>query len=170
MPIRMDVETPPVVIINPTPRRFLEDFGIRWPQYPSDGLILRHNENAIICEFGQADPINGYQSITEWTLTPISLAQSLVAQALVNSTQTILDITFPSLQWVTRGKLPPVKLTSILQWHALRILTQNHHYKGVDLVRHIWSLVGKPPPEHSTIKSTATKLMSKLRHSIYALI
>ena len=61
--VRMDASNPREININPTPRRFLNDLDISWCSYPNNGSLLSHNEIAIICEFGQCDPVNGYQSI-----------------------------------------------------------------------------------------------------------
>ena len=166
--VRMDTKTPTEVGISPTPRRFLDDLGINWSQYPSDGYPLQHNENAIFCEFGNSDPVNGYQSICKWKLAPVTITQNLIAQASQGSV-TITGLGFPSELWVSRGKIPPVKLSSILQWHALRAFAQSNHYKGTDLVKHVWSIVGKPAPETAKINDTVTKLISKLRQSIKCL-
>lgn len=116
--VRMDTETPTDVTISPTPRRFLETFGINWRTYPNNGSPLPHNENIIFCEFGNCDPVNGYQSITKWKLAPTS--QNIIAQAIVNSkgSGVVTGLQFPRPLWVSRGDLPSVKLSSIFQWHA----------------------------------------------------
>lgn len=159
--VRMDATTSTETRIGPTARRIFNDLGILWPQYPSHGSPLTHNERAIICEFGQADPVNGYQSLQKWYPAPDNVVQSLIAQATINCKPhcNIIGLEFPS-QLVIKRDLIERKVRSLRDWYMLRLLAGNYNYNGIALLDHACEIVGKSPPDNKedTIYGTISRL------------
>lgn len=163
--VRMDTPNPTETYISPTARTFLNDLGISWQQYSNDGLPLQHNKTAIICEFGQCDPVNGYQSILKWECTTDIITQNLITSAIKTAKSQIVGLEFPKDCVVKRGKIV-VTLRSVRDWHVLKLLSENHHYKGKLLVEHAWNTTGKAPPETETIMATVYDVIRRLNKQI----
>ena len=127
--VRVDTSNPTEIYINPIARTFLNDLGIAWQRYPNGGLPLQHNKTAIICEFGQCDPVNGYQSILKWERATDTITQYYITQATSAHTRLqIVGLEFPKECVVKRGKIE-VTLRSIRDWYVLKLLLENHAYK-----------------------------------------
>jgi len=162
--VRMDTSNPTEIYVSPTARRFLDDLGVSWQQYPNSGLSLRHNEIAIICEFGQCDPVNGYQSILRWECATDTITQYYIAQATQTHTRLqIVGLEFPKECVVKRGKIE-VTLRSIRDWYALKLLSENNSYKGAHLVEHAWTITGKTHPLR--IMATVYDVIRRLNKNI----
>lgn len=144
-------------------RDFLNNFKISEPLYPNHNPKLEHNGAGIICEFGPTDPINGYQSIMLWEPIANNEFAGLITTAIkTRSGPQILisGLQFPMEHVVTRnGK--EVNILSLREWHALKLLAENHHYNGEDLVKHAWTNSGKVHPGEA--KETMYHLIPKLR-------
>ena len=154
---------PTEIHISPTARRFLDDFGISWQQYPNSGLPLSHNKIAIICEFGQCDPVYGYQSILKWERTTDTITQNLIIQAIKTDRLQIVGLEFPK-ECIVKREEEERKLRSIRDWHVLKLLSENNHYKGTLLIEHAWKITGKtPPPE---IIPTVYDVIRRLKNAI----
>ena len=165
--VRMDAANPTQVNINRTAQTFLDDLGIAWQQYPNNGLSLRHNETTIVCEFGQCDPVNRYQSIIKWERTTDTIAQHLITSAMTTGTRSqIVELEFPKERVVKRGKTN-VTLRSVRDWHVLKLLSVNNHYKGTDLIEHAWTITGKTSP--TEIMPTVYDVIRRLREKIRSL-
>lgn len=161
--VRMDTSNPTEMHISPTARRFLDDLGISWRQYPNSELSLQHNETAIICEFGQCDPVNGYQSILKWECTTDIITQRLITSAMKTDRSQIVGLKFPKECVVKRGKIV-VTLRSVRDWYVLKLLSENRHYKGKLLVEHAWTTAGKTTPPETM--QTAYDVIRRLKMEI----
>lgn len=75
----------------------------------------------------------------------------------------IVGLEFPKECVVKRGKIV-VTLKSVRDWHVLKLLTGNHHYKGSLLVEHAWAIAGKTPPTETM--ATAYDVIRRLREKI----
>ena len=150
--------------VSPTARTFLNGLGISWSQHPNNGLPLQHNKIAIICEFGQCDPINGYQSIIKWERATDTIAQHYIVQAISAPTRLqIVGLEFPKECRVKRGKIE-VTLRSIRDWYVLKLLSKNHFYREIDLIKHAWDITGKTHP--TEIMATVYDMIRRLNENI----